>query len=94
MAFTKTNSTVTAILIRQLTGLRPVTSMILREVAGDEPQRNQFIMERVKEHIRDHCDKFVEFRNADWYVDVIGDEETHVIKSEQIDMVGLFVGYN
>lgn len=61
-----------AVVIRHLPGSRPVTSAVIVESKDhDIDDMAQYFNGVAKEHINDFTNKFVEFSNAEWYVDIV-----------------------
>ena len=75
----------TAAVIRVLGDNRPVTSFIIPQ-SEDKEVDNQvhYLISKGKEHIQEFTGKFVEFKRAIWYIDVVEELTGNLVDSETI----------
>lgn len=84
-----------AVVIRQLTSHRPVTSAVIEEswIPDSERQQvddiNHYLISRAKQHIRSMVQQFVEFKDAKWYVDIVNNISEDVEYSEELDIADI-----
>lgn len=74
-----------AVVIRVLGNSRPVTSSIIHQSEDKEvDDQIHYLISKGKEHIQEFTSKFVEFKRATWYIDVIDELTGAMVESETI----------
>lgn len=74
-----------ASVIRVLGDSRPVTSFVIPQSEDKEvDDQIHYLVSKGKEHIEDFTGKFVEFKRATWYIDVIEEMTGTMVESETI----------
>lgn len=75
-----------AVVIRVLGDSRPVTSSVISESKDKEvDDQVHYLISKGKEHIKEFTGKFVEFKRATWYIDVIDGLTGDLVDSETIN---------
>ena len=81
----KNHSKLVASVIRVLDDSRPVTSFIVTESEDKEvDDQVHYLISKGKEHIVEFTSKFVEFKHATWYIDIIEELTGNMIETEII----------
>lgn len=74
-----------AVVIRQLKNHRPVASIVLdHKGLPDLDDPIHYLIGQGKDHIVKFQNEFVEFKNADWYIDIIQTSDQSVVKTEEL----------
>lgn len=75
-----------AAVVRVLGNNRPVTSFIILQSEDKEvDDQVHYLVSKGKEHIQEFTNKFVEFKRATWYIDVIDELTGTMIDSETVE---------
>lgn len=73
------------VVIRKLGNSRPVSSLVIKQ--SEDPNIDDhvhYLISKGKEHVEEFTTKFVEFKRADWYIDVIMEMTGDLVDSEEI----------
>jgi len=76
------NSNLVAVVMRQLKNHRPAVSKVIQQ-SEDKTVDDQihYLTTKADEHIDEFKKGFVEYRNADWYIDIINTNTDKVIST-------------
>lgn len=80
-----------AVVIRKLPQHRPVTSAVITEPESknDIDDMEHYLVCMAQDHIRRFINQFVEFKRAEWYVDIINLSTNETVSATQIDCLKL-----
>lgn len=85
MSSTISPGTHRAVVIRQLTNNRPVTSAVIDHTGlPDIDDPVHYLIGKAEDHIKEFKKNFVEFHRADWYIDIIRVSDNTIVETKEL----------